>query len=98
MSSRSVTFARMQTAFFVLLVLVTVAISLSIDLSKFQERVSTEEAQAILQGISSRSQLETALNARPSNNVLQLMSKALRVADDTRGAIDQLSAQIEPAR
>jgi hypothetical protein len=97
MSPRSVTSARIQMAFFSLLGLLTVAISLSIDLSKFQERVSTQEGQAILQGISSPSQLETALSQHPSNNILQLMSRALRVVDDTRDAIDQVSAQIEPA-
>jgi hypothetical protein len=98
MSSRSVSFARVQIAFFSLLVLLTVAISLSIDLSKFQERVSIQEGQAILQGIDSPSRLETALRQHPSNNILQLMSKAIKAADDTKGAIDQLSAEIEPAR
>ena len=98
MSSRSVTSARIQIAFFSLLVLLTVAISISIDLSKFQERVSTQEGQAILQGIDSPTQLETALRQHPSNNILQLMSKAIKTADDAKGGIDQLSARIEPAR
>ena len=98
MSSRSVTSARIQLAFFSLFALLTVAISLSIDLSKFQERVSTGEGKTILQGISSPGELESALRQHPSNSVLQLMAKAIRVADDTKGAIDQLSAQIEPAR
>jgi hypothetical protein len=98
MSSRSKTSARIQIAFFSLLVLAIVAISLSIDLSEFQARVSTEEAQAILQGIDSPSRLESTLSLHPSNNILQLMSKAIRVTGDTKAAIDQLSAQIEPAR
>jgi len=98
MSSRSITSARIQIAFFSLLAVATVAISLSIDLSEFQARVSTEEAQAILQGIGSTNQLESALSQHPSNNILQLMSKAIRVTDETKAAIDQLSARIEPAR
>lgn len=98
MSSRSATSARIQIAFFALLALLTVAASLSIDLSKFQERVLTQEDQAILQGISSPNELESALRQHPSNGVLLLMAKATRVADNTKGAIDQLSGQIEPAR
>jgi hypothetical protein len=98
MSSRPAASARIQLAVFALFALLTVAVSLSIDLSKFQERVSTREDQAILQGISNPSELEGALRQHPSNSVLQLMAKALRVADNTKGAIDQLSAQIEPAR
>lgn len=98
MPSRSVISAPIKITFFSLLALLTVAISLSIDLSEFQARVSTEEAHATLQGIGSQSQLESALSQHPSNKILQLMAKAIRVTDETRGAIDQLSAQIEPAR
>ena len=98
MSSRSATSARILLAVFSLFALLTVALSLSIDLSKFQERASTREDLAILQGISSPSELENALRQHPSNSVLQLMAKAIKVADNTKGAIDQLSAQIEPAR
>jgi hypothetical protein len=98
MSSRSVTSPYIRLAFFSLLALLTVAFSLSIDLSKFQERLSNREGQAILQGISSPEELERALRQHPSNTVLQLMAKATKVADNTKAAIDQLSAQIEPAR
>ena len=84
--------------FFSLFVLLTAAISLSIDLSRFQERVSTEEGQAVLQGISNPSQLENALRRNPSNNILRLMAKAIRVTNDTKDALDRLSAEIEPAR
>jgi hypothetical protein len=75
-----------------------VGISLSIDLSKFQQRISTREGQAALQGISNPGQLESALKQHPSNNLLQLMAKATRVVNDAKGAIDRLSAQIEPAQ
>jgi hypothetical protein len=98
MSSRPVTSAYIRIALVSLLVLLTVAISLSIDLSKFQQRISTREGQAALQGISSPSQLESALKQHPSNNLLQLMAKATRVVNDTKGAIDRLSAQIEPTQ
>jgi hypothetical protein len=97
MSSRSVTSARLQIAFFALLVLLTVAASLSIDLSKFQEQGSTREDLATLRGIRSPGDLEGALKQHPSNNILQLMAKAAKVADNTKAAINQLSAQIEPA-
>lgn len=95
MSQRS---ARILIVFVALLVLLTVAFSLSIDLSKFQERLSIQESQAMLQGIGRPDQLETALKQHPSNNLLRLMAKATRITNDTEGAIDQLSAQIEPAR
>lgn len=93
MSPRS---ARIQITFFALLVLLTVAASLSIDLSKFQERGSSSEGHAILRGISSPSELESALRQHPSDNVLQLMARATKVAANAKAAIDQLSAQIEP--
>lgn len=95
MSSRS---ARIWLAFFSLFVLLTVAVTLSIDLSKLQQRVSTREGQAILQGISSPGEIESALKQHPSNGLLRLMAKATKAADDTKAAIDQLSAQIEPPR
>lgn len=98
MSSRSVTFARIQIVFFALLALLTVAVSLRIDLSKFQQPGSSSEGPAILRGISSPSELESALKQHPSDNVLQLMAKATRVADNTKAAFDKLSAQIEPPR
>jgi hypothetical protein len=98
MSSRSTTSVRIQLAVFALFALATVAVSVSIDLSRFQERVSTREDQAILQGISSPSELESALRQHPSNSVLQLMAKAIKAADNTKVAVDQLSAQIEPVR
>jgi hypothetical protein len=98
MSPRPNTSALIWIAFFSLLVLLTVAISLSIDLSKFQVRISTQEGQAALQGISNPSQLEGALKQHPSNNLLQLMARSTKAVNDTKGAIDRLSAQIEPAR
>lgn len=98
MSSRSTTSVRIQLAVFALFALATVAVSVSIDLSRFQERVSTREDQAILQGISSPSELESALRQHPSNSVLQLMAKGIKAADNTKVAVDQLSAQIEPVR
>jgi hypothetical protein len=98
MSQRAVTSARIRIAFFSLLALITAVISLSIDLSKFQGRVLTREDQATLQGISSPSQVENALKQHPSNNLLRLMAKATMAVNDTKTAIDLLSAQIEPAR
>ena len=97
-NSREVTSARIAIAIVALLVLVTVVASLSINLGKFQERLSTEEGQAALQGINSPSQLESALKEHPSNNLLRLMKKATQITNDTKGAIDRLSAEIEPAR
>src|ERR1700742_3996115 len=98
MPLREVTSARIRIGLVALFVLATVAVSLSLDLGKFQERLSTEEGQAALQGIDNPSQLEGALKAHPSNNILRLMSRAIKTANDTKAAIDQLSAQIEPAR
>ena len=98
MSLRPVTSARIKLAFFALLAALTVAVSLSIDLSKFQDRVSTEEAQTILRGIGNPGELESALKHNPASGVLQLMAKTTKVVANTKGAVDQLSAQIEPAR
>jgi hypothetical protein len=95
MSQRS---ARILIAVISLLVLLTVAASLSIDLGKYQQRLSTQEGQAALQGIGNPSQLESALKQHPSNSLLKLMAQTLRITNDTKAAIDQLSAQIEPAR
>ena len=67
------------------------------DLSKLQQRVSTREGQATLQEITTPSQLEDALRQHPSDNILQLVATATKAANDTRSAIDRLSAQIEPA-
>ena len=98
MARRPTTSALILIAFVSLLVLLTVAVSLSIDLSRFQARVSTQEGQAALQGISNPGQLEAALKQHPSNNILQLMARSTKAVNDTKGAIDRLSAQIEPAR
>jgi hypothetical protein len=98
MARRPTTSALILIAFISLLVLLTVAVSLSIDLSRFQARVSTQEGQAALQGISNPGQLEAALKQHPSNNLLQLMARSTKAVNDTKGAIDRLSAQIEPAR
>jgi hypothetical protein len=95
MSQRS---ARILIAVISLLVLPTVAASLSIDLGKYQQRLSTQEGQAALQGIGNPSQLESALKQHPSNSLLKLMAQTLRITNDTKAAIDQLAAQIEPAR
>jgi hypothetical protein len=95
MSQRS---ARILIAVISLLVLLTVAASLSIDLGKYQQRLSTQEGQAALQGIGNPSQLESALKQHPSNSLLKLMAQTLRITNDTKAAIDQLAAQIEPAR
>jgi hypothetical protein len=97
MSPRPVISARLLIVLFSMFVVLAVAASLSIDLSKFQEKLSAQEGLAALQGISSPSQLESALKEHP-NNILRLMAKAIRITNDTKGAIDQLSAQIEPAR
>jgi hypothetical protein len=98
MSARPNKFALILIIFISLLVLLTVAVSLSIDLSRFQVRISTQEGQAALQGVSNPGQLEAALKQHPSNNLLQLMARSTKAVNDTKGAIDRLSAQIEPAR
>jgi hypothetical protein len=67
------------------------------DLSKLQERLSSRERQAALPEIRSPSQLEAALRQRPSDKILRMLAAAAKAANDTRGAIDRLSAQIEPA-
>ena len=94
MSTRS---AKILIAFLTLLALLTVASSLRIDLSRFQGTGSSSEGRAILQGISNPGELETALRQHPTNNVLQLMAKAIGVTANAKAAIDRLSAQIEPA-
>lgn len=95
MSQRS---ARILIAVISLLVLLTVAASLSLDLGKYQQHLSTQEGLAALQGIGSPDQLESELKAHPSNNILRLMARAIKITNDTKAAVDQLSAQIEPAR
>ena len=98
MSSSPFSSTRVRIAFLLLFVVAAAAAYFVPDLSKFQQRVSTEEAQAALQGISSPGQLEGALKQHPANNVLRLMANAIKVANNTKGEIDKLSAQIEPAR
>lgn len=97
MSSNPASSARVRIAFFTLFVMLAAAIYFATDLSEFQERISTREGQAALQGITNPTQLEDALKQHPSNNILRLMAKATKAADEARGAIDRLSAQIEPA-
>jgi hypothetical protein len=67
------------------------------DLGKLQERMSSRERQAALPEITSPGQLEDALRQRPSDKILRMLAAAAKAANDTRGAIDRLSAQIEPA-
>lgn len=98
MSPRSSTSTRIVLVVFSLFALATVVVSMSFDLSKFQDRVATEEDQTTLRGISSPAELESALKQHPSNRILQLMAKTVKAADNTKAAIDRLSAQIEPAR
>jgi hypothetical protein len=97
MPSNPFSSTRVRIAFLFLFVLLGVTAYFATDLSKFQERISIQEGQETLQGITNPSQLEDALRQHPSNNILRLMAKATKIADDTRGAIDRLSAQIEPA-
>lgn len=97
MSSNPFSSARVRIAFLFLFVLLGVASYFATDLSKFQERISTQEDHEILQGITNPGQLADALRRHPSNSILRLMAKATKAADDARSAIDRLSAQIEPA-
>jgi hypothetical protein len=97
MSANPASSARVRIAFFTLFVMLAAAGYFATDLSKFQQRISTQEGQAALQGITNPSQIEDALRQHPSNNILRLMAKAAKAADDARRAIDRLSAQIEPA-
>jgi hypothetical protein len=98
MPLREVTSARLLIAFVALLVVLTLAGTWSIDLGQFQQRLSTQESLAALQGITNPDQLESALKEHPTNTVLKLMRKEIQITRDTKGAIDRLSAQIEPAR
>jgi hypothetical protein len=98
MSSNAFSSARVRIAFLLLLILLGVGGYFATDLSKFQQRISTEEGLTALQGITNPHQVEDALRQRPSNKILQLMAKATKATDDTRRAIDRLSAEIEPAR
>jgi hypothetical protein len=97
MSANPASSARVRIAFFTLFVMLAAAGYFATDLSKFQQRISTQEGQAALQGITNPSQIEDALRQHPSNNILRLMAKAAKAADDARRAIDRLSAEIEPA-
>ena len=97
MSSNHIASARVGIAFLFLFVLFGVGTYFATDLSKFQERISSQEGRETLQGITNPSQLEDALRQHPSNNILRLMTKATKATDDARRAIERLSAQIEPA-
>lgn len=97
MSSNPISSARVPIAFLFLFALLGVGSYFATDLSRFQERVATEEDREILRGIANPGQLEDALRQHPSNNILRLMARATKAADDARSAIDRLSAQIEPA-
>jgi hypothetical protein len=97
MSSNPISSARVRIAFLFLFVLLGVGTYFATDLSKFQERISSQESRELLQGITNPSQLEDTLRQHPSNNILRLMAKATKATDDARSAIDRLSAQIEPA-
>jgi len=97
MASNPFSSTRVRIAFLSLFVMLAAAGYFATDLSKFQQRISTQNGQVVLQGIANPDQLEDALRQHPSNNILQLMAKAIKAADDTRGAIDRLSGQIEPA-
>jgi hypothetical protein len=97
MSANPASRTRVLIAFFSLFVMLAAASYFATDLSKFQQRISAQEGQALLQGITNPSQLEDALRQHPSNNILRLMARATKAADEARGAVDRLSAQIEPA-
>jgi hypothetical protein len=97
MPSNPFSSARVRIAFLFLFVLLGVTAYFATDLSKFQGRISTQQGQETLQAITDLSQLEEALRQHPSDNILRLMANATKIADETRGAIDRLSAQIEPA-
>lgn len=98
MSSSPFSSARVRIAFLFLFVMSAAAAYFVPDLSKLQLSVSTQQGQLALQGISSPDELENALKQHPSSNVLQLMAKAIKAADDTNAQIDRLSTQIEPAQ
>ena len=96
-SSNPFSSTRVRIAFLFLFVMSAAAAYFVPDLGKLQERMSVREGQAILQGITDPSQFEDALRQHPSNNILRLIATAAKAANDTKGAIDRLSAQIEPA-
>jgi hypothetical protein len=97
MHSNPFSSTRVRIAFLFLFVMSAAAAYFVPDLGKLQERMSVREGQAILQGITDPSQFEDALRQHPSNNILRLIATAAKAANDTKGAIDRLSAQIEPA-
>jgi hypothetical protein len=97
MSSDPFSSTRVRIAFLSLFVMAATAAYFVPGLSKLQQRMSTREGQATLQEITGPGQLEDALRQQPSNNILRLIATAAKAASDTRGAIDRLSAQIEPA-
>jgi hypothetical protein len=96
MSSGPFSSARVRIAFLALFVMAAAAVYFVPDLGKLQQRMSSRE-QAALPEITSPSQIEDALRQRPSDKLLRMLAAAAKAANDTRGAIDRLSAQIEPA-
>ena len=95
MSSGPFSTARVRIAFLALFVMAAAAVYFVPDLGKLQQRLSSRE-QAALPEITSPSQLDDALRQRPSDKILRMVAAAAKAANDTRGAIDRLSAQIEP--
>jgi len=90
--------ARVRIAFLWLFVLLAAGMYFANDLSKLQEKVSTRDDEAALQGVSDPGRLDEALKRHPSNKILQLMTLATKAAADTWIAVDRISSQIEPAR
>ena len=66
------------------------------DLSRLQDRLSTRESQAALQGISEPAQLDEALRQHPANKFLQMMAMAIKAANETSAATEKLTSEIEP--
>jgi hypothetical protein len=96
MSSGPFSTARVRIAFLALFVMAAAAVYFVPNLGKLQQRMSSRE-QAALPEITSPSQLDDALRQRPSDRILRMVAAAAKTANDTRGEIDRLSAQIEPA-
>jgi hypothetical protein len=66
------------------------------DLSRLQDRLSTRESQAALQGIGEPAQLDDALRQHPQNKFLQMMAMAIKAANETSAATEKLTSEIEP--
>jgi hypothetical protein len=66
------------------------------DLGRLQDRIAAREGEAALQGITDAGQIDEALRQNPSNKFLRMMGMATKAADDTNGAIEKLSNEIEP--